>query len=278
MEALSQLPVSPPSPPLPEPRSLQQLRLEIPHESYTQPLSASTATSTPTKCEESIFRDSFEVSSDKSSDTVIQQQQKQKKKKKKSKRTKTKQKMMRKKSISTIETVSVDTLFGSVSSAETQLLRKNVIALHLRNDTNNFTQHFDWLWTTDYNFEVYNYTRCIAQIILSSTEVNTENLSLSGGTTFGMQVGFNHQQKTSEKILDKVNGSSEAHHYVIPVRTNMCYLTVSLIKPEDFYQNRNDPSKWACSVKNMQVNTSKYGRYNILRDEEYLVGGIKQWK
>ena len=93
-----------------------------------------------------------------------------------------------------------------------------------------------------------------------------------------MQVGFNHQQKTSEKILDKINGSSEAHHYVIPVRTNMCYLTVLLIKPEEFYQHRNDPSKWAHSVTNMQVNTSKYGRYNILRDEEFLVGGIKEWK
>lgn len=276
MESLPQLPVSPPSPPLPELRSQQQLRLEIPHESYTQPLSASTATSTPTKCEESIFRDSIEVSSDKSSDTVIQQ--KQKKKKKKSKRTKIKQKMMRKKSFSTLETVSVDTLFGTVSSAETQLLRQTAHALHLRSDTNKFTQHFDWLWTTDYNFEVYNYTRCIAQIILSSTEVNTENLSLSGGTTFGMQVGFNHQQKTSEKILDKINGSSEAHHYVIPVRTNTCYLTVLLIKPEEFYQHRNDPSKWAHSVTNMQVNTSKYGRYNILRDEEFLVGGIKEWK
>jgi hypothetical protein len=270
MESLSEVSVGPPSPPLPE-VAIQQLTLEIPHEPYTQPLSSSTG------CEESIFRDSLEFSSDLSNES---QSQKKKKKKKttKSKRTKTKQKLMRKQSISTLETVSVDTLFGTVSSAETQLLRQTAHALHLRSDTNKFTQHFDWLWTTDYNFEVYNYTRCIAQIILSSTEVNTENLSLSGGTTFGMQVGFNHQQKTSEKILDKINGSSEAHHYVIPVRTNMCYLTVLLIKPEEFYQHRNDPSKWAHSVTNMQVNTSKYGRYNILRDEEFLVGGIKEWK
>lgn len=274
MESMSEVSVGPPSPPLPD-FSRQHLTLEIPHEPYTQPLSTSTG------CEESIFRDSLEFSSDMSNESYSQKKKKKKRKEKKSaksKRTKTKNKMMRRQSISTLETVSVDTLFGTVSSAETQLLRQTAHALHLRSDTNKFTQHFDWLWTTDYNFEVYNYTRCIAQIILSSTEVNTENLSLSGGTTFGMQVGFNHQQKTSEKILDKINGSSEAHHYVIPVRTNMCYLTVLLIKPEEFYQHRNDPSKWAHSVTNMQVNTSKYGRYNILRDEEFVVGGIKEWK
>ncbi len=270
MEDLSAVSVGPPTPPLPE-FARQQLTLEIPHESYTQPLSTSTG------CEESIFRDSMEIVTDMSNESQSQEKKK-KKKTTKSKRKKTKQKMMRRQSISTLETVSVDTLFGSVSSAETQILRQTVRELHLRNDTNHFTEQFDWLWTTDYNFEVYNYTRCIAQIILSSSELNMGTLSLSGGTTFGMQVGFNHDKKTSEKILDKVNGAPGAHHSVIPVRTNTCYLTVLLIEPEKFSQYRNDLSMWVSSTTNMQINTSKYGRYNILRNQEFLLNMRQEWK
>ena len=78
--------------------------------------------------------------------------------------------------------------------------------------------------------------------------------------------------------LDKVNGAPGAHHSVIPVRTNTCYLTVLLIEPEKFSQYRNDVSMWVSSITNMQINTSKYGRYNILRNQEFLLNMKQEWK
>ena len=82
--------------------------------------------------------------------------------------------------ISRTDTCSIDPTFGSVSSIGSYAIRENARALTERCN-NAFIRKFDWLWKTDYNFEVVNYTRCYAKVIISSVCLNIDKLSLTGG-------------------------------------------------------------------------------------------------
>ena len=178
--------------------------------------------------------------------------------------------------ISRADTCSIDPTFGSVSSIGSYAIRENARIALTERCNNAFIRKFDWLWKTDYNFEVVNYTRCYAKVIISSVCLNIDKLSLTGGSAFGFNVEFDHKKKSTEKTLNSVG--SGGNRAFLPVRSSVCYLTILLIDPSQYITCHDDITKWRKSEYNLPVSTSKYARFNILRNEEFLCPSVrKHW-
>jgi hypothetical protein len=125
----------------------------------------------------------------------------------------------------------------------------------------------------NHNFPVTftNYTRCFAQVVITTDHRYLTQFEAGVGATSGsIATTMERNKEVQTFIIGNVDGRSPdgiADRKIID--NKRCRLSIYLISPQHYCTHRNDLSEWSLVCSNVSLNASKYD-YNILRKHEKL--------